>query len=248
MKRQQILLLVAALALMAGAAGFLIKARSHQRLGAPGVTTTALADSERLKVTLPEHVLDYTSEWIDVDEVTLGTLPKDTSFGERLYKARDGFSILLSVVLMGTDRTSLHKPQYCLEGQGYRIDHELTKEDSVRVERPREYELPIVRLVSTKQVAQGEQPETQRAVYVYWYVADDAVSATKSGFERMWYMARKMVTTGELQRWAYVSCYTVCRPGQEDAVYERIKQFIAAATPGFQKYAPPAPATVASRQ
>ena len=57
-----------------------------------------------------------------MDEVTLGALPEDTSFGARLYTAPDQFGLLMNVVLMGTDRTSLHKPQFCLTGQGWAID------------------------------------------------------------------------------------------------------------------------------
>jgi hypothetical protein len=42
------------------------------------------------------------------------------------------------------------------------------------------------------------------------------------------------LTSGELQRWAYVSFFTVCRPGQEDATFARIKPLITAAVPEFQ--------------
>ena len=50
----------------------------------------------------------------------------------------------------------------------------------------------------------------------------------------MWWMADKLVRTGVLQRWAYVSCLAVCYPGQEEATYERVKKFIAASAPEFQ--------------
>jgi hypothetical protein len=71
-------------------------------------------------------------------------------------------------------------------------------------------------------------------VYVYWYVADGALSGTAAGGQRMWWMARDLLRTGVLQRWAYVSCYSECDPGQEEMLFERIKKFIAAAAPEFQ--------------
>jgi hypothetical protein len=37
-----------------------------------------------------------------------------------------------------------------------------------------------------------------------------------------------------MQRWAYVICYTVCPLGEEEAVYDRMKAFIAASVPEFQ--------------
>ena len=47
-------------------------------------------------------------------------------------------------------------------------------------------------------------------------------------------MARHLVRTGELQRWAYVSYFSVCLPGQEAAVLERMRRLIAAGVPEFQ--------------
>lgn len=234
MNRQKWILMGFALALIAGAAGLLAQMRTHQRLGAPGVRTERTADPARLNVLLPERVLDYQSELLEVDEITLATLPDDTSFGQRRYKAPDGFVTLLNVVLMGRDRTSLHKPQFCLAGQGWSIDGLASAEDRIGMEKPIRYELPVVKLVATKPFEEGGQRQVARAVYVYWYVADGALSASTSGFQRMWQMARHLLTRGEMQRWAYVTCMSVCAPGQEDATYQRMKAFIAAAVPDFQ--------------
>jgi hypothetical protein len=71
-------------------------------------------------------------------------------------------------------------------------------------------------------------------------VADDALSASVTGLERMWLMASKLLRTGVLQRWAYVSCFAACPPGQEEATFERMQKLIAAAVPQFQRY-PQAP-------
>ena len=169
------------------------------------------------------------------------TLPADTSFGGRRYEAPDGFSMMLNVVLMGSDRTSLHKPQFCLEGQGWQIDPSASLATSVRIERPEDYELPVVRLVASREGGAEGQRQVIRCVYTYWFVADDALSASVSGFQRMWMMGSKLLRTGILQRWAYVSCLSVCKPGDEEPTFERMKQMIAAATPEFQLY-PPLPA------
>ena len=47
-------------------------------------------------------------------------------------------------------------------------------------------------------------------VYVFWFVADNAYTARHG--QRMWWMAREMMRTGVLQRWAYVSCFAACPP------------------------------------
>jgi hypothetical protein len=104
----------------------------------------------------------------------------------------------------------------------------------VPIKRPISYDLPIVKLIATKQTELDGQRMIARGVYVYWYVADDALSASASGFQRMWWMTWNLVRTGVLQRWAYVSYFAACAPGQEDATFERIKQLIAASVPEFQ--------------
>ena len=44
----------------------------------------------------------------------------------------------------------------------------------------------------------------------------------------------ELVETGELQRWAYITCFSVCEPGQEDATYARMEKFIQSSVPQFQ--------------
>jgi hypothetical protein len=63
----------------------------------------------------------------------------------------------------------------------------------------------------------------------------------------MRWMARDMLLTGVLQRWAYVACITLCAPGQEEATFSRMKEFIAAAVPQFQLAAGPPVALAGNR-
>lgn len=232
MNRRKWIVAVVALALVGATAGVLTRLRANQKLGQPGLRTRPLAESRNLEILLPERVLDFTSEPVEQDKLVLGALPKDTSFGQRRYQAADGFGTLVNVVLMGSDRTSLHKPQFCLEGGGWRIDHGASGETTVHLERPRPYDLPVMKLVASKQVASDGQTVTARAVYVYWFVAEDALTARH--WQRMWWMAKELLGRGVLQRWAYVTCFSVCQPGQEDATFNRMKEFMAAAVPEFQ--------------
>ncbi len=232
MNRQKWILLMAALVMMAGTLAMLAGLRAHQKLGRPGVKTRPLPDSIRLQVELPERVLNYTSRPLEVEKFVLDFLPPDTSFGMRRYTAPDDFWIQISAVLMGTDRTSLHKPEICLGGSGLRIDDALSSEESIRIQRPRPYDLPVMKLVTTRQTKGAGEQDAQRVIYVYWFVADGELTARHS--QRMWWMVRDLVHTGVLQRWAYVATFSICAPGQEQATFERMKQFIAAAVPQFQ--------------
>jgi hypothetical protein len=247
MNAKKLTLAILTLLLIGGTAGVLVRVKAKQTLGLPAVTTRPLPGSLNLEVVLPEFVLDYTSEEIEQDKIAVATLPADTSYGQRLYKAPDGFWAVVNVVLMGSDRTSLHKPQYCLEGAGWKIDGAASSREIIRMTRPREYDLPVMRIVASRQVDGDGPARTLRRVYVYWFVADDALSGDPTGFERMWSMARQLLTTGVLQRWAYVTYSAVCLPGQEEATYQRLKKFITSSVPEFQ-LTPKPQATVATAQ
>lgn len=240
MTRQKWLLLGLVLLLMSGSAALLLHLQSRQRLGEPGlkVTQEPIFDPDGKvagtnSVFLPERVLEYSSQPEPVTPLELGWLPKDTIYGRRRYQAPDGFEMLVGVVLMGADRTSIHKPQYCLSGQGWSIDSSESGITSLRIEQPHAYDLPLMKLITT---AFRDTPDGQkvrlRGIYVYWFVADGELTADH--FQRMWWMARDLVCTGTLQRWAYVSCFSFCLPGQEETTFERMKHFIAAAVPQFQ--------------
>jgi len=237
MTRQKWILFVVALAMIGGGALMLNRLKTHQRLGRPGVKTSPTADGKRLEVDLPEHVLNYDSVAVPTD---LGGLPRDTSFGQRHYTAVDNPNdkFQLNVVLMGTDRTSIHKPQFCLKGTGWDIDDAESAEDTVRMTRPYPYDLPVMKILTTpRQVLMDGGYQTIRGIDVYWFVAEDQL--TGSHWVRMRNSATHLLRTGELQRWAFVFCFTTCRPGEEKATYEHMCKFLAASVPEFQTTAGP---------
>jgi hypothetical protein len=231
-------LLVVTLALMALTAGLLLRLRSSQKLGHPGVRLAAqpVFDPKGKVVAtnciaLPERVLDYQSEAMPVAQIVLDTLPADTTHGQRLYQAPDGYEIQLNAVLMGTDRTSIHKPQICLTGQGWKIER--SEVFLLPVEQPHAYRLPVMRLITSRTVKLNDGQEvTLRGFFVYWFVAENRLTARHG--ERMWWMAEELLRTGVLQRWAYVTCFSVCLPGQEELTFNRMKQFLIEAVPQFQ--------------
>jgi hypothetical protein len=233
MKKQNLTMLVVALALIGGTALGMQRLKTHQKLGAPGVNTTAIPGSLRLNIPLPEKVLEYDSVSVPTDPGVLEGLPHDTSFMQRYYTngvVNDG--IQMNVVLMGTDRTSIHKPQFCLTGSGWNIDGAASSLDTVRVERPHPYDLPVMKLSTTREAKINDETVKVRGIFVYWFVADNDLTASHG--TRMWNSATHLLRTGEQERWAYVFCFARCFPGEEAATYSRLKKFISAAVPEFQ--------------
>jgi len=241
--RKKLILIVACVAMIAGTAALL--AAVPQKLGRPGVKAVEVPGSQRMQIDLPEHVLDYASTNVPPDEKAWEMLPADTSFADRVYRKRGSLSCMASVVLMGSDRTSIHKAKYCLEGQGLHIETDTT--DVIPMTQPQPYDLPVIKMVATASIPVDGKTVTKKCVYVYWYVTDGDLSNNEAGFGRMWAMTKKLVTTGVLQRWAYVRFYAFCDPGQEDATYDSLKRIIAAAVPQFQTTPAPVNATVATQ-
>ena len=247
-----------ALALIAGAAVFLGTHHRRLHLGKPGVRVVAepIYGYDELNptnapfvvgsnsVALPEKVLNYQSREDLIGQITVKTLPKDTTFGRRLYFRPNQPPIICQTVLMGTDRTSIHKPQYCLKGMGLRIVS--SEFVNVSIERPHRYELPVMRLnVRGEGRDKGGNPHPIGGVFLYWFVADGQLTASHA--DRMKWIAHDMMLTGVLQRWAYVICYTPCLVGNEDAAFEYLKEFMGAAVPEFQLTAgPPLPSRAAA--
>jgi hypothetical protein len=231
MKHQKWLILVVALALMAGTVGALTHLRAKQKLGQPGVIATPIPGSVMMKVDLPERVLEFTSTNVPEPEVVLGYLPKDTSYAERYYQAPDGFWATATIVLMGADRTSIHRPDYCLPGQGWTIDSKTTVTIPIGGAQPFDLQAQKWIIHNSFQTPDGPK-QAVSGVYVFWFVSENEQTPDYVRFQ--YYLLRDLLLTGRLQRWAYISYFTVCAPGQEEAAFERMKKLIAASAPAFQ--------------
>jgi hypothetical protein len=231
MKGQKTLILIVALVLMAGTAGALAWLRANQKLGTPGVKGTSITNSVMLKIGLPERVLDFTSTNVPEPDVAIGYFPKDTSYAERVYSAPDGLRIQSTVILMGADRTSIHRPEYCLPGQGWSIDDKTVVKLPIADQPP--YSLDVARWYISTTV---QQPDGQKGkiagIYAFWYVADNEETADHD--KMLEWLTLDLFRTGALQRWAYCSYFAACMPGQQDATFEQMKRLIAASVPQYQ--------------
>jgi hypothetical protein len=223
---------------MLGTGWFLAHLRSFQKLGQPGVKVVSEptysesgATVNPESVYLPAQVMDFQSERIPVAAEVQDWLPQDTTYGQRVYRAPDGFQAWVNVILMGSDRTSIHKPEYCLTGQGWQIS--TPTPDVIPMSRPHSYDLPVMKIEASRSFpGRDGVPQPMKAMMVFWFVADQQLTAEHN--ERMRWMARDMIFGGVLQRWAYVSCFVVCYPGQETAAYQRLTGLIAELVPQFQ--------------
>jgi hypothetical protein len=225
-----------ALGMMAGTAGWLKDFRGRHLLGPPGVRLgqvpiydekTNLVSSQ--SVVLPESVLGIPSYPLPISLGEESALPKDTTFGRRYYRLPGSdFGVQISVVLMGTDHTSIHQPQYCLYAQDWTVND--TERIGLHMERPFAYDIPAIKLTASREFRKAGQ--TLDCIYVYWFVSEDKITAEEGS--RLWSMWKTVLRKGELERWAYISYFVTCLPGQDKATFERLERFIGASAPEFQ--------------
>lgn len=232
MNRQKWILLVATLALISLTGAELHHIKTHQSLGVPGIKAAPIDGSLVMQIELPEKAAGFTSEKLEQSDVVTNTLPKDTSYATRRYRnSTNEYGVVANIVMMGKDRTSIHKPEYCLPGQGWQIDSKTNA--YITIGGPHPYELPVSKwTISNGFKNERGQVEQLRGLYVFWFVADH--EQTPDHWTRILWLARDLLRHGVLQRWAYVSYFTVCYPGQEAATYERVEKLIAATVPEFQ--------------
>jgi hypothetical protein len=242
MKKQEGVIGLVVLALIAlGAAAIHF---GKPRMGNPGLVFEKVPLTNELgvivrdeRVRFPANLAEFRSMEAAIVQNEVTNLPPDTAYGRRLYWDNSGFMAQMSAVMMRTDRTSIHRPQTCITGQGWKI---LTTETiDIPIPLPSPYILKATCLTSTKmQRHKDTGEEVQRSnVYIYWFVAEHRLAPGHG--DAIWAISQDLITSGILHPWAYVSVFAPCAPGQEAATIARAKRLIAMAAPQFQLTPPP---------
>lgn len=236
----------AALGLMLAAVGLVSHIRNGQRVGEPGVkleNVPLISDSGRIartnSVHLPLAIDGYTAETVAITDLEFNYLPPDTSFGRVAYRSYDRqFMATASVVLMGTDRTSIHRPEYCLTSQGWRILRQTV--EVIRIPGSPQLEIEVQRFDTHIQGRDSGGRNVERGgVYVFWFTTEG--QSTAHHFQRQWSMMKSLLFENVVQRWAYISFFSQCQPGREEDCYRRLVGLISAGGRGILRLTPPSP-------
>lgn len=187
-------------------------------------------------IAMPPNVGFFTGKDVAISPRTVEWLPPDTTYGFRDYYDTDGFEARMQVVLMKKDRTSIHKPEYCLYGSGMEITN--TEIIDIPMSDPMPYNLPATKISVVRKL---EQPDGSirewTGFYIYWFVSEDQM--VPDHMTRIVLMATDLLREKVLKRWAYVSCLSLSHPGNEVALEKRMVQLIQQSVPKFQLTPPP---------
>lgn len=132
-------------------------------------------------------------------------LPADTIIKKREYHTPGG-SIEhrdvahAALVIAGNDTRSIHRPEVCLDGQGWTITSSTVRE----VKLISGATLRVRDLAIEREVLLPDRSKLPlRAHYVYWFVANDI--STPSNLDRQLLSLRDSVLSNVNHRWAYPS-------------------------------------------
>lgn len=205
-----------------GLDGIRVSPRTGVRLAADGINPVALP------ATLG---LDWAGRAAPVSAVEREVLPPDTGYSRCSYQSLvdPRQAVFLSIVLSGRDRTSIHRPELCLVGQGWNV----VGREVVTLRAADGGDLPVTLLRTEREMtdAAGRAVKVP-GVFVYWFVGADRVVATH--WQRVFYTALDRLRHLQGHRWAYVFAQTHALDG-EKAALARVQDVLDRTLPVFQE-------------
>jgi exosortase len=239
MRRGSAIAVSGAVIVVAFAIGEMVFLRALANSPPRGQVGVVLSADGQNPVALPAFLgNDWIGQRAEVSAVEREILPADTGFSRRNYvflgdRKRDVF---LSVVLSGRDRTSIHRPELCLVGQGWTID--AASQHAFRFPAGRDAaaaEFPATVLRVRREAATSRGKVIVPQLVSYWFVGGDTV--VSSHWQRFATDAWNRVMRGRIDRWAYVLMQTDASDG-EAAALARMQTILDGTLPVFQRPMP----------
>jgi exosortase len=200
-------------------------------LPARGRAGIALAADGLGPAELPTFIgADWIGRRTEVTAVERELLPPDTGFSRKTYVslADPATQAFVSIVLSGRDRTSIHRPELCLVGQGWTI---LGSYGHTFDYPGHSSGFPATVLRVEKEVVTPKGSVKVPQIVAYYFVGGDVVVA--SHWERIARDAWNRVLRGRADRWAYVLVQTGASDG-DGAALARIQLILNSTLPAFQ--------------
>ncbi|MBI5769145.1 MAG: exosortase-associated EpsI family protein [Verrucomicrobia bacterium] len=236
---------VVAAAVVAIAVGEVFFLRQLAALPPRGAAGVRLAADGENPVELPAFLgIEWTGRPEKVTPAERDILPPDTGFSRKLYfNHRDPTKrVLVSIVLSGRDRSSIHRPELCLIGQGWTIAGAATRPFAYPGHAAAAFPATVLRVQRevappgrNRPPAVAGQPGGRVVVpqlVAYWFVGSDGVVPTH--WQRLVHDAWNRVAHARADRWAYVLLQTDAADG-EAAALARMQAVLSETLPAFQK-------------
>lgn len=191
-----------------------------------------LAPNEIDPVQMPNFVgLDWYGQNYPVSEIERQVLPEDTGFSRKSYRnVLDGSYVATSIVLSGKDRSSIHRPELCLTGAGWRIVDSFKHTFEVEG-APDGITTTVLRLETEVPDGLGGVVPVE-SLFAYWFVSGTGMASSHT--ERRLKLMFDRLIRFRSHRWAYVFVQTQVYDDQLDKALARASEIISGTVPEFQ--------------
>ncbi len=202
-------------------------------------------DASGVVMELPTAVGRFLGQPLERDAAEKELLPADTQMLKMQYRSpglpADRDVMQVSLVLAGAERRSIHRPEVCLDGQGWTLlDSRIMP---VEISPGRTLHVKDL-LVERELRRSGGKPKMLRAHYVYWFIGEDVT--TPSNAMRVWLTTWDNIARNVNHRWAYASVTAWVtdnletresgqRPRDSETTTKLVSELIRELAPRFQK-------------
>jgi exosortase/archaeosortase family protein len=170
---------------------------------------------------------DWMGSSVEPTAIERAILPPDTGYSTKQYVSREGADrpVLLSIVLSGRDRTSIHRPELCLVAQGWTVDGSSSHRFSYPGRPGADFDATVLHV--RRERGGKAVPE----LVAYWFVGSDRIVPSQGA--RMLHDSWNRLVHGRADRWAYVLLMTGADDG-EGAGLARIQSILDSTLASFQ--------------
>jgi EpsI family protein len=152
-----------------------------------------------IRMDLPQTLGNFhgTEQPVSAEEKLI--LPDDTEFAKMLYSDGSGVDVGCQIVLAGSEKRSIHRPEICLPGQGWTITTSQVR--PVPVEGGGSLDVTQLIIQRPVMLPNGDTKQL-RSLFMYWFVGKDTttphhlVRILKTNFDVLFHNTN--------HRWAYV--------------------------------------------
>ncbi len=162
------------------------------------------SDTLPLKLPLPTFVGSWWGQTVPVSDMERNVLPSDTVISKMLYRNPSGFEIFSTILVSGREGRSIHRPEYCLPGQGWVITgSEKVLLDSKAAATP--VEATKLLLERTDKLPDGREIK-RKMINLYWFEGNHR--QTPHHWQRVLWSTTDKLFDRVNHRWAFVTFFS----------------------------------------
>lgn len=157
-----------------------------------------------LKLPLPTFVSTWWGQTIPVSDMERDVLPSDTVISKMLYRNPAGFEIFSTILISGREGRSIHRPEYCLPGQGWVI---VGSEKVILQSKASPTPIEVTKLLLERTDKMPDGTEIKRKlINLYWFEGNNRQTAHH--WQRVLWSTTDKLFDRVNHRWAFLTFFS----------------------------------------